>query len=303
MRLLGHLPDEKLARRFADYLSVQSMASQVEPEADGRWAVWVHDDDHLDAAATELASFHTRPEDQKYVSAAADAAKLREQEEKDEQARAKRTFDRGRLLEKSWLQRFGICTASFILLSVVVFAVQLANEALVWNWLGIVTLRPEEGGRLAWLEVGFLPEVRSGQLWRLVTPIIVHGGPIHLLMNMLLFAQLGSAIEMRYGWNRLLVLILIVAAFSNLLEYLFTSPAFCGMSGVVFGLFGFIWTQWKYHPNSGFVVPPNLTLLMLFWFVFCIVGLGGTIANFVHWGGLASGALIGYVTAMLSRPR
>jgi GlpG protein len=302
MRLLGHLPDEKLARRFADYLSVQSMASQVEPEADGRWAVWIRDDDHLDAAATELASFHARPEDQKYVNAAVDAARLREQEEKEEQVRARRTFDRSRLLEKSWIERLGKCTLGLMALSILAtFYTDFGKNEGAFNQFAItrvnfVTDAFEWSG-------AFLPEVRGGQIWRLVTPMFIHMDFIHILFNMLWLADLGSAVERRYGWRRLLVFVLVVSSFSNLLEYQFNSPVFGGMSGVVFALFGFIWTQSKYHPNSGFQIPPLVTGLMLFWFVFCIVGLGGTIANFVHWGGLASGAFIGYVTAVLSRPR
>lgn len=303
MRLIGHLPDERLARRFADHLLVKRMASQVEAEPDGRWAVWVHDDDHLARATEELASYRSQPDAQQFVAATATAAGLREQAAAEQRARADRQRAGSSIFERPWYARLGLCTTSLIAISVVVFILQLLNEALVWKWLGIVTIKPEPDGRLSWFDVGFLPEVRRGQLWRLISPIFVHGGPLHLLMNMLLMAQLASAVELRYGWNRLLVLVVSVAAFSNLLEYQFTSPAFCGMSGVVFGLFGFIWTQWKYHPNSGFTVPPNVTFLMLFLFVFCIVGGSGTIANFVHWGGLASGAFIGYVTALLSRPR
>lgn len=303
MRLIGHLPDERLARRFADYLLVKHMASQIEAEADGRWAVWVHDDDHLNEAATEFDAYRVQPDAQKFLAATSAAAAMREQTAAEQQAQAGRQRAHEQVFERPWYAKLGLCTSVLIGISVVVFVLQLVNEALVWKWLGIVSIKPEPDGRLSWLDVGFLPEVRQGQLWRLISPIFVHGGPLHLLMNMLLMAQLASAIEVRYGWNRLLVLVISVAVFSNVLEYHFTSPAFCGMSGVVFGLFGFIWTQWKYYVNSGFTVPPNVTFLMLFLFVFCIIGGAGTIANFVHWGGLASGAFIGYVTALLSRPR
>lgn len=303
MRLIGHLPDERLARRFADYLLVKSVPIQVESETDGRWAVWVHDDDHRDEASAELTSYQAQPEDRKYLAATAKATELRTKTTSDQQTKSTGQRQGEGSFARTWYERLGICTITLVALSVGVFALQLANETLIWQWLGIVAIRPEPDGALTWQNIGFLPEVRKGELWRLISPIFVHGDPLHLLMNMLLFAQLASAIELRYDWNRLLVLVLSVAVFSNLLEYTFSSPAFCGMSGVVFGLFGFIWTQWKYYPGSGFIVPPNITFMMIFWFVFCIVGLGGYIANFVHWGGLASGALIGYITAILSRER
>lgn len=301
MRLIGHLPDEKLARRFADFLLVRRMAGQVEPEADGRWAVWVHDDDHLEAASAALDQFRAKPNDRTYISATAEAAEKRMVEAREQDAQSRKELDRDRILQPTFIERLGFYTAGLILACVVVFAFQLVNEGPVWKWLGIVNITPVGNDHYLISSSGHLEEVRRGELWRLVTPIFIHAGALHLLMNMLLFAQLSSAIERRYGGSRLLTLVIVVAVFSNLLEYVFSGPVFCGMSGVVFGLFGFIWTQWKYFPNSGFVVPPNLTLLMLGWFVFCIVGLGGQIANFVHWGGLASGAVIGYFTAWLSR--
>lgn len=303
MRLIGHLPDERLARRFADVLLVKSMASQVEPEADGRWAVWVHDDDHLDEATSQLQLFSQRPDDSRYLSAVGKAGEIRLREQQELATRLKRQEAARLPSERTWVERLGICTLALLSITVGVFCVQLVNEALIWKWLGIVTITPAQGDLLEWSGEGFLPEVRSGQIWRLVTPIFVHGGPLHLVMNLLLLAQLAGAVEFRYGWSRLLVLILCVSVFSNLLEYVFNHPAFCGMSGVVFGLFGFVWTQWKYHPESGFAVPPHVTFMFLFWFVACIVGVAGNIANFVHWGGLASGAVIGYVAAVLSRPR
>ena len=144
-------------------------------------------------------------------------------------------------------------------------------------------------------------EVRAGQLWRLFTPTFIQLDPMHILFNVLLLANLGGVVERRYGWHRLMIFVLAVSAISNVCEYRFVSPLFGGLSGVVFGLFGFVWTESKYNPNSDFVVPPMVTAMMLGWFVFCIVGLGGTVANFVHWGGLASGALIGRLAARLAR--
>src|SRR3954467_13379821 len=44
-----------------------------------------------------------------------------------------------------------------------------------------------------------LQSVRSGEVWRLVTPMLLHFGPLHLLGNMMWIYYLGTAIEVRRG--------------------------------------------------------------------------------------------------------
>src|SRR5438270_379342 len=91
------------------------------------------------------------------------------------------------------------------------------------------------------------------ELWRVVTPAFIHFSEFHILFNMLWLFSLGGQLELRYGSARLVVLVLLMAVPSNLCQYFFStiviegwkpvvtqsSPLFGGMSGVVFGLFGF----------------------------------------------------------------
>ncbi len=138
-----------------------------------------------------------------------------------------------------------------------------------------------------------LPEILSGQLWRLVTPIIIHFGILHIAFNLLWLYQLGSAVEQRQNSRRMLILVIIISILSNLAQYIWSGPLFGGMSGVVYGLLAYVWAQGKFNPRSGLGLDQNTTVMMLIWFIVCWLGLVGNIANMAHTIGLVCGAILG----------
>jgi GlpG protein len=141
------------------------------------------------------------------------------------------------------------------------------------------------------------PEITHGQIWRLLTPIFIHFGLVHLLFNMIWLKDLGTAIELRLGAGFLLTFVAISGILSNLGECIFAGPLFGGMSGVVYALFGFVWMQAQFNPASGFVMPKNTIILMVAWFFICITGAIGPIGNFAHGVGLGVGVIWGFITA------
>ena len=139
-----------------------------------------------------------------------------------------------------------------------------------------------------------LEAVRRGEVWRLVTPIFLHFGPLHLLGNMMWIYYLGTAIEVRRGTMWLAVLVFGSAIVSNLGQYFIEGPSFFGgMSGVVFALFGYVWMKTIYHPMDGLFIDSRNVNLMLLWFVLCTTGAVGPIANGAHGVGLVVGILLG----------
>ena len=140
-----------------------------------------------------------------------------------------------------------------------------------------------------------LPEIINGQIWRLFTPIVIHFGILHIAFNLLWLYQLGSAIEQRQTSKRMLILVIIISLLSNLAQYLWDGPLFGGMSGVVYGLLGYVWAQGRFNPRSGLGLDKNIALMMLIWFVVCWMGLVGNIANMAHTMGLLCGVILGIV--------
>lgn len=142
-----------------------------------------------------------------------------------------------------------------------------------------------------------LPEVRQGEVWRLFTPIFMHFHPLHLAFNMLWLWDLGRAIELQQSTRRLVSLVAAMAVLSNLGQFYFEGPRFGGMSGVVYGLLGYIWVQGHLDPRSGLFLHKQIAIMIMVWYVLCWTGLVGPVANMAHTVGLIAGLAIGFVAA------
>ncbi len=132
-------------------------------------------------------------------------------------------------------------------------------------------------------------------------PIFLHGGFLHLFFNMWWMKDLGAPIERAHSSRYLALLVLVIALLSNATGYAFIGPNFVGMSGVVYGLFGFLWMRGRFDPAGPLQMDPGLTAMLLVFFALGFfadeAGLGFKIANSVHAGGLLSGAAAGYLTS------
>ena len=169
---------------------------------------------------------------------------------------------------------------------------------------GLVAASSNLGASIPDLEILFIADpahagftdIAQGQIWRLITPIFIHFGALHLLFNMIWVWDLGKLIEARKGIGFYIGFVLIAGVASNLAQYLFTdSPYFGGMSGVLYGLLGYIWIQGRTNPAFGFILSQSTVLIMGGWFVLCWTGLLGPIANWAHTAGLIIGVAWGYL--------
>lgn len=142
-----------------------------------------------------------------------------------------------------------------------------------------------------------LPEIMSGQVWRLITPIFLHMDPLHLIFNMYWLYSFSALIEARKGGTYLMLLILVSAAFSNLLQYRFSSPAFGGFSGVNYALFGYLWMKGRFSRHEGMGVAQQTVVILMIWFVLCVLQVFSNVANWCHGGGLFVGLSWGIITS------
>jgi rhomboid protease GluP len=129
----------------------------------------------------------------------------------------------------------------------------------------------------------------DGQWWRLVTPIFLHGGLFHILMNSYALLQLGPLTEQEYGRDRFLVIYILSGVAGFFASQIFGSRT-VGASASLSGLIGLLLVYaYRHHRASAFkqVMLQNVILLLIISFAFPIVDWRA------HLGGLVAGALFG----------
>ena len=142
----------------------------------------------------------------------------------------------------------------------------------------------------------------ESQWWRLLTPMFVHFSFAHLAFNCLWIYVLGSKIELFDGHIKFILLVIFSSLFANYSQYIFTeSFLFGGLSGVVYGMFGFCMVIELETKNERYGLPPAIYLFMIVWMVLGFLGIltlfgFGSIANYAHLGGLIGGIIFGMVT-------
>lgn len=84
--------------------------------------------------------------------------------------------------------------------------------------------------------------VAAGQYERLITAVFLHGGFLHLGMNMYMLMVLGRDLEQALGRLRYALLFLIAGLGGSTASYFFNAPDVpsVGASGAIFGLFAAI---------------------------------------------------------------
>jgi len=290
MRPIGKLQDEAQARRFGAFLYGKGIENQVDPTTKGTWEIWVLDDANVETSTSLLEHFSRNPDDPAFVQVSRVAARQKQADEAAQTPRRNRVVDARMIF---YTPPVPMGPLSMVLIAISIAVTVITNFSDNENLMRLLSISQSIEAQ------GFLPEVLRGQVWRLFTPMFLHFGIVHILFNMLWLRDLGSMIEARKNSTFLLVLTLVLAATSNVGQYLYDGPSFGGMSGVVYGLLGYIWMQGKFNPASKLSLQPQTVIVMILWFFICLSGKVGQIANTAHGVGLAVGIAWGFLDARL----
>ncbi len=247
-----------------------------------------------------LQEYLAEPQAERFKQAAKEGERRKKEYEKKAKQSATILDARTTILNRSTTVSRGTVTLLLIFICGVIFIFSKLGEDLFYLRPFLISstrVLPDQS--IVW--VSLWESLQNGELWRLFTPMFIHFGFMHILFNMMWLLDLGSLVEQRQGSFFLIFFIAVISASSNLAQYFFGNPLFGGMSGVNYGLVGYIWMKGKYDPGSGLGLHKNTIVMMIIWYLACLVGIIPHVANAVHTVGFAGGIAWGFLTSLKFR--
>lgn len=186
----------------------------------------------------------------------------------------------------------------------VIFGINVAVFVAMTLAVGVSMLNNPAGQDLVRWGANFGPLTASGQWWRLLTCVFVHGGLLHIAFNMWCLWDLGRLAESVYGhWT--FAAVYLIAGLAASLTSVVWNPVILsvGASGAIFGIAGALIASFYLGEFS----LPRAAMTGMLRSVVMFVGynlfFGAVIArtdNAAHIGGLIMGLILGALIAKVA---
>ncbi|KAI8813857.1 rhomboid family-domain-containing protein, partial [Cladochytrium replicatum] len=135
---------------------------------------------------------------------------------------------------------------------------------------------------------------KPDQWYRLILPIFLHGGIVHLLLNLVFQLRTAAQLERDWGWWRVALIYFIsgIAGFLFGASYSGNTPS-VGASGALYGLIACLLLDLL--QNWRIIVKPVTELIKLLFLIIISFGIGMLpfVDNFAHVGGFVTGLFAG----------
>lgn len=176
-------------------------------------------------------------------------------------------------------------TPILIDLNLIIFIIMVCSGA------GIVSIDSE---MLVKWGGNYGPLTKDGEWWRLLTSTFLHGGLMHLLMNMYALLFVGLFLEKPLGKGGYIVFYLLTGLIASITSlWWHADKVSVGASGAIMGMYGVflaLLVTKIYPPDFSKAFLASTSVYVLFNLV---SGLQGGVDNAAHVGGLVSGFLLG----------
>lgn len=282
MHLLVRFENIRAAYALADYLNTMSIQANVRQVASGG-EVYIHHQEDLARAAEELKLFVANPQDKKYLSASWEQDGTSSRPGIDDVYR-----DSSNSTDQRW-RNTGLFTKAIIAICVIVFVLtSFGGDRSMVRYFYFFTY---------WGQMQDFTQV-----YRWVTPVFLHFGLLHITFNLLWWWDIASLIERLQGAARLFGVFMVLAVVPNYAQFLWSGNKFGGLSGVVYGVLGYVWIYGRVRKDYPLQLRPVIIYMMVGWMLIGFAGVFdqviGPMANLAHLGGLVAGVVLGVYFAL-----
>lgn len=257
------------ALNFTDYLNTINIKACCKESINGKWVVYVNNQDDVYKAKRELFLYVQSPYAKKYVQAS---------------WKCRRTIAKDKELGLGFLRALNWDPFSFTsiieIVCILFFICQFFFQEQMLHYFSLTK---------------YIDISKPWEYYRLLTPAFLHFGLIHITFNLVMWEALARPIENTFGKVKLFSVFISVVFISNILQLVFLSPntVFGGLSGAVYGVIGFAGIL---SSNKNFAdrlnIPHGLLSVSI---IFVLLGffINDSLANFCHLGGLVVGIILG----------
>ena len=352
MRKLLSYDTQPQATKLQALLTVNKIDSRCTPTA-GQWDIWILDEDQIESARRLANKLEENPDSEEFRTVQQQAQAISDAEQKEMRLRQKQARQIQIQQQRNHTRPAKSITRSVILLCSVLFGAALLSgpNGFINNALGVaqnasidsdlkqrVSKTFTQGGRSLPEAIEsvhgtfrdsynshWLVDIKRGQIWRLITPIFLHGsgdsglgGILHIFFNMYWLYVLGLVLEIRFGPKNYILLILVTGVASVLIPAISPTDGILhisglkggpvvGFSGVIYGFIGFGWIKTKLQPSLGILIPPFILIFMMIWLAIGFIptetegSFLGRISHLAHIAGLLAGVGYGYLHTKIGK--
>ncbi len=143
--------------------------------------------------------------------------------------------------------------------------------------------------------------IASGQYWRFLSAVFIHGNFMHMAFNMVILYHAGAFFEQKYGSKSFLFFYILTGLFVSLCSGIFSKGISIGASGAIFALLGYILHHDQQLRKVG--IYTNNVILPLVIINVIMTLIIPTISTVGHFSGLIIGYLVAYYFASKNKIR
>jgi len=151
----------------------------------------------------------------------------------------------------------------------------------------------------------FNPLIVMGDWWRLITPMFLHIGWLHLAVNSVCVYYIGTHLEKIMGHWRFALIYLLSGVAGNVASFAFSDSVSAGASTSIFGLFATTLMLAETFKGNAYYreIAKTFGILIVFNFITGFLSIGdGNVDNDGHAGGLVGGFLIATAISVPNAP-